>query len=527
MLRRIVYGLVGCCVVALLVISCTHSDKKERWADEAQNVYSQARVYINKGHNAYAMELLAEAEELAAKSDDHALKAAIGETMARQFRRDNHFRYSAYLFAEATRNYQQADEMRSALQTAMGAAYDYYRQNKVEKSDEYWDMAERYAAELNDTTALLFLHRVRLSRLYFERRYDEALNELHESTAKYAHGVVPKDYYLLISMLYLRLGKADSAALYVQPRLTDTEGPLQRERLYDESRSQWELYSNYLAGEFYAAQRDYEQAYRRKSRALVISDSTYRAEKIHPSALSAYIRKKDADLRRDNEHLQTRSTLYLILIIVTALLLLFVILWLVARRQRQLALYDQLLTRYRITTSELKAFYDRESEANKKPPTDDRPQIDPEVVERRVAFLSSLMDMVVSSSHDKELFYRKVEQLLLPSESGGVQWMFEDLLNLRYDWVVAYLRERYPQLTDREVCIYCMVCLEMPKSAICLALNISTKTYYNLRNIVRNKLSINNADCTFIDHLVRLHTEMRASKQAKTASGNEKVIKNL
>ena len=86
---------------------------------------------------------------------------------------------------------------------------------------------------------------------------------------------------------------------------------------------------------------------------------------------------------------------------------------------------------------------------------------------------------------------------------------------MREPHVVDYLRTRYPQLTDREVLIYCMICCDLSNSAISLLLDISTKTYYNLRNILRGKLDLTNNGLTFSHHFEMMRREMAAQKHAQ------------
>ena len=49
------------------------------------------------------------------------------------------------------------------------------------------------------------------------------------------------------------------------------------------------------------------------------------------------------------------------------------------------------------------------------------------------------------------------------------------------------------------------------KSAICFVLESKSKTYYNYRNLLRNKLAITNDEMTIPQHFERMCSEYRAS----------------
>ena len=80
---------------------------------------------------------------------------------------------------------------------------------------------------------------------------------------------------------------------------------------------------------------------------------------------------------------------------------------------------------------------------------------------------------------------------------------------MRVPGIVEYLKQCHPSLTDREVCLYGMICLDMEKSAICVVLRITVKTYYNARNILRGKLQLTNNTMSFIDHFSALCEDFR------------------
>ena len=473
----------------------------------ARAFYYAGRVHQHAGHINEAMGCYLEAEYSASMDDDAYMKGLIATALGRLYRKQHYYLSSSERFIEAVKHFEAIDKPSFVLQTLMGAAADLYRSGEVEQAFSYWKRSHELATQLQDTTSLLYLARSAATVALDEGRHEEARRLLNEATTRYAQGVIPNDFYLALGEIYLRLGDVDSSALYLSMRLNDYEERLRREKLYDQSSGHWLLENESVASDFFAAMGEYQKAYNRKNRAFQTLDSIYRAEKrsLIPGMRGRFHRQL---LEEQNRLLHRWLTLQWLLAAALVLGFIFLVLWLTTRRKQLILEQQQSISAYREQVSRLKdAYMDLQMKPAK--------GIDPQVVDRRVVFLRQFLDMAVQYGHKHEAFYRQLGQYFSLNDVGGSQWIFEDILNMREPGVVDYLRHRYPQLTDRDVLIYCMIVCDMSKSAICLVLDISVKTYYNLRNMLRGKLDLTNNDITFMDHFNELIAAFTAEKKAE------------
>ena len=196
----------------------------------------------------------------------------------------------------------------------------------------------------------------------------------------------------------------------------------------------------------------------------------------------------------------------------------FFVLWLMAHRRQLILQQRQTILEYRQSIVRLRDAYAAEQS---KP----RIGIPQDLIDRRLDFMRKLLDVAVLYGNRSELFTRKIGELISSESEGGIQWVFEDILNMQQPGIVDFLKQRFPQLTDRELGLYSMICLDIPKSTICMVANISAKTYYNQRNILRGKLALTNNDVTFAEHFETMRqacekAEKNGKSSALPAEGN-------
>lgn len=196
----------------------------------------------------------------------------------------------------------------------------------------------------------------------------------------------------------------------------------------------------------------------------------------------------------------------------------FVFLWRLNLRRKKILRQKQEIEEYLNTISRLKGEYEmlRTQRDDRSAGGESHP-MDTEIVARRIDFLKQILDIASNFKHDKEKFHEKIEGLLTKGGSGAnrkepneIFPIFQDLLDSRQPGIVAYVGSRYP-LSEQELALYCMICMGISKSAICFVLESKSKTYYNYRNLLRNKLAITNDEMTIPQHFERMCSEYRAS----------------
>lgn len=470
----------------------------------------RARAYFYAGHSYREKNLLPEAmahyveAELAVRQcDDLLLRGRIMAAIGGLYRKQYHLRSGVECFEEAVKCFEQVGHRPFILRGLMGLSVDYNAMHNRATAKRYRERAWELARELQDTMAQIYLLRAEATTLIENKQYREAIDLFHQGADRYCHGEMPSDYFYGMALSYLRLKQYDSALMFLQSRIVDAEEQQRREALYDQTFCHWNIHNEWLSGEYDATIGDYENAFLHKSRALRTVDSMYRAEKYSPlpslrgRSLCSYLEEQNHAL---NQHIYAHWVFVALLI----LALIFFILWRRDRRKKLNMCHTQEIAEYRESVIALRQAYLTELARP-------RAGVDQGVIDRRVEFLRTMLDTILLYNHKTETLSRKVTALFSAESEMGVSWIFEDILNMREPGVVDFLRSSYPQLTDREISIYNMICLDMTKSAICMVQNISPKTYYNQRNFLRGKLQLRNEE-TFADHFEKLCEACRTAK---------------
>lgn len=481
------------------------SSRKSELIESAYAFYFKGLDFYGAGELSDALSFYLEADYRLSRTAEMDLRGDLMMAMGRLYRKQQYVNLSSAHFAKAVTCYERTNKKRNAIYAMMAAGSEYYRISDMKYYNSYCKHAEQYALELQDTAALMNLARIYATEEVDNGRYEAALHRLQEAVARYAHGVTPEAYYYLLGRIYLYLGDADTSADYLAMRLSDTSEQKRQEALYDLSSGHWKLENERVAGELFATVEEYQKAYHRQQRALAVYDSLYYAEKrsLIPGMQGRFFRDM---LLEKNEQLRHRVLYQWGAGVLLFLVIILLVLWLLSRRRSLILLQRQTIAEYRATILRLKDAYT----AERGKPRIGLPQ---ELIDRRVDFMRKLLDTAVLYGGRSELFSRKMNELISAESEGGVQWIFEDILNMQQPGVVKFLRSRYPQLSEREVCLYCMICLDMSKSAICMVANISAKTYYNQRNILRGKLALTNHDVTFTDHFEALCRDCAAQNE--------------
>lgn len=213
--------------------------------------------------------------------------------------------------------------------------------------------------------------------------------------------------------------------------------------------------------------------------ALVSSDSLYFIEKQKtiPELQAKY---RNERLSLNNKYLRQINKYQLYIAVIILISVLFILLWLVNRRKKRILQQENEIIEYRQVISRLRDEYEelRLTSQNNKYHADE------ETINRRITFLKQILETTAQFGHNKEGFYAKIEQLLSKNngntqmKKGGsneILQIFQDILNTRHPGFIEYIKAKYPQLSNQEVSLYCMIAMDISKTAICLVMNTTQK----------------------------------------------------
>lgn len=470
--------------------------------EKAYAYYYSGRIYENKNDIDSAIIQYTHTEELLESIDDKFLLGLTNNALARLYQSQNFIDVAKEKFLVAAQNFIHIEKKANALYSYIGALGMFSVLRQYESFNQYYQIAYNLALEIQDSTQLLYLAKMNASNIIDNTGdYRECINILNSASAKYNKSIMPSDYYFMLGNSYLRLNKPDSAFMYIEPLLSDTRSKISRKQVEN----------LYMASQIYYTKKEYKLAYSYMQQALVSSDSLYFIEKQKtiPELQAKY---RNERLSLNNKYLRQINKYQLYIAVIILISVLFILLWLVNRRKKRILQQENEIIEYRQVISRLRDEYEelRLTSQNNKYHADE------ETINRRITFLKQILETTAQFGHNKEAFYTKIEQLLSKNngntqmKKGGsneILQIFQDILNTRQPGFIEYIKAKYPQLSNQEVSLYCMIAMDISKTAICLVMNTTQKTYYNYRNILRNKLCIANEDMTITQHYIDISQE--------------------
>ena len=454
--------------------------------------YYMGRMLENRGDVAAATLQLTRAEELLDPEAEEPQAALLYCALARMYEQQCFTEQAKEKYLQAADLFLQQEDYPNVLRVYWPLMTIYFIQKNYDSYRLLLQQAEQLTHELQDSTlyAELVLHTVTL-QMDCQRDYARALQTLHQAIGHYHRGTPPQRDLQALGTCHLYSNRPDSARYYLQMiRPVSSRHALERAT---------------LLGQAYAAQGNYEQAYDWKSLALRLNDSIYFAEKqiTIPELRSSYQKER---LTLQNQHLERINSYQFGIAITLIVAIVLLVMWFFNRHQKLLLDKEHKIGEYRHMISQLRHAYEQlsHSEPTSKPNTEALAQY-----ERQLSFLRQLLEMTAGYGRNQEPFYIKIQQLITTTHANSticeehdheLLLLFQDLVQTRYPGFIEALTARYPRLTSREVSLYCMIAMEISKTAICLVLNTSQKTYYNYRNTLRSKLQITNEEISFKDH---------------------------
>ncbi len=470
--------------------------------EKALAFYYRGRVYENAWKVDSAIIFYNQAEQYIAKTKNFYLKGLVANALAGMYSSQRFSSLAKDKYLEAAGYFERIGHKKNMLINYAGAIGILSSMQNYCEQEYYLDRCDSLARELKDNRMLLHIALLRARLLKNrDRNYTEGLRVLQDAINQYGNGKIPDSYRFVLCEICIELSQLDSAKMYLLP-LTESMS-------LATSRRRMEIL--FLQSRIYELQRRYKDAYELNMLALHISDSIYFAEKDRTiPELKAKYRNEQLILR--NQYLK-KISLYQGYVALTILIaVLSGALWLINRRQQKILQQKRQIREYRDAMLRLKEEYETLQRNNT---SRGESVVDEEVLTRRIDFLKQLLDTASNFKHDKDKFQSKIEGLLTKNgskkEKNDILPMFTDLINMRHPGIIGYIMKKYPLITESEVALYCMICMDVSKSAVCLVLGCQAKTYYNYRNVLRNKLHIANDDITIRQHFQLLCEEYRKS----------------
>ncbi len=505
---------------SLAAVAVNYYSKNGTPQQRATAYYYLGRVNENGGDLESCMSNLLLAESNISDQLPQRQAGLIYAAIARQYFNDKQMNLSIERYLKAAAIYEQ-----------LGMKYHYlYCLNRItsayivladgDNAQHYNAIAKR-AAEGYDNIELLRERSLYDSHIALKFSSDkrEAVDALYSYYNRYTEGIPLKEHYIQLTNAYLGLKKIDSAAYFLQKHIDERVDTLLRAQFETQYlfgrvlsntqlRAQFEV--QYLFGRVLSKQHNYKEAYEKAESAILLLNELYFVDK-EQSVVEMEAKFHNERLKLENINMQTKHLYQLIIFISIVILLTSAAIYFILRsisRSRSLravaAQYKSSFEDIESQYCQLRDSYDShmDSDSNIK-----------STISTRIDFIKEMLDVTALYAYNKDVQVDKLKEVI--ASNGSVVQIIRDMMELQYPGINSYIRSKYESLSDSDIDMYFLTCSDMSINAISLTLNISQKTVYNRRNIIKSKLNIHSREIDLKDHFMQITSEFWAPNRLR------------
>jgi tetratricopeptide (TPR) repeat protein len=357
------------------------------------------------------------------------------------------------------------------------------------------DSARSIAQQLNNEELLFMVENYRASFYDYIKEYDLAKSTLYNAFKQYPAHTPNADDYFLMSRIYYNTGQLDSA-LYI---LDKYYAPL------CQTHSDRETLSLFRS-QIYRAKCDYVNAYNHifEYIRLVTSSGLLQQDK----SINELEKKYRTELLREKSRsLATRNTLLTLITLMAALIATLFIYLYIRQRQLRKTQYLQLHMAAQQEIDEIQSQYDTVKEQLHSQLA--QKQLYENALHVRIENLHTLTNISSTYELDKEKFYhhcRSYINVCNQTENSFVRDI-RTIASLYCEGFVETLQSRYPDLTDEDINLACLILLGFDCVQTQILFNHKNiQSTYSKRTRLRKKLGLDKDGCledylsTFLQH---------------------------
>ena len=466
---------------SLINIAVDYYDNSSNYRYRGMAYYYKARVCYINGEYEQATKFLIMAEEALLNTTEYNTTALtyvlLSEIYIEQYRLDD-----AIDLINRSRHYYKLCNNRKNI------VYNHLRLSKVLMIEHpadsvvcHLDSARTIALQLNNEELLFMVENYRASFYDYIKEYDLAKATLYTAFKQYpAHTPNANDYHLL-SRIYYNTGKLDSA-LYI---LDNYYAPLCQTYSDKETLS-------FFRSTIYNDMADYANAYKHIYEYIrsVTSSGLLQQDKSINELETKY---RTELLREKSQSLATRNTLLSVISLLVALVATLFIYLYIRQRQLRKAQYLQLHMAAQQEIDAIQSLYNAIKEQLHTQLS--QQQLYKNELENRIDTLRTLTNMTDIYAGNKEKFYDKCRAYINMCNQKEVSFVkdIRTIASLYCEGFVERLQSRYPDLTDEDINLACIILLGFDNNQIRILFNHShTQSVYNKRRRLRKKLGLDN-----------------------------------
>ena len=473
---------------SLISVAVKYYSKRGSDHEKALAYYYESVVYRNAKNTDAQVESLVKAQQYAEKTTDHFLNGLIYSKQGQLYYFQFQFSEAEELFRKAVDAFDKANNIKNKMISLNNLSNALYFLNRKDEYVTVTEEALNTAKALDDNTYVVPLENDLLTATDGWNK-DEILRSKKALFANREH-YTKSEFARLLCNHHERLGNIDSLKYYLTEQIK-----------YDTIRTLFDCGAIARLSSLCENQGDFAEALKYEKMYAKAHDSLKNIERKNiVEELEQKYKTKEISLEK--ESLRKQQTLIICIGVLVALILIYVIVWIIKSSRNALAKqreeYESYITQYDTQCRQLQEQYDMLS--NKVGVyTTEQGEFGVKLIEllkNRLSSLRTLAELAYKyGEKNTQTFYNKFQEHIMLSKNKNEEFIDEilEVANVLNNGVITYLTQNYPELSKFELSYCGLVALGFtPESIRILYNHTHIHSLYTIRGRIKSKLNFKN-----------------------------------
>ncbi len=425
-----------------------------------------------------AIEIYAQAEQVALQTDDYLTLGLINSQMAWLYQRiyiENQVDIERY--KKAIFYFQKAGHKRNEYSAASLLGQKYRITSQLDSAYHYLELAIELAREMKDSVALFHNYTMLASTYLIDENYMRSKELALYVVENHGNIKIPSETYHSLIRTYARMDMPDSARYYYNMVNQEGQLPGKSHRIM------------LTLAEVLKAEGDFEQALFYTEQSHALADSIIDASR-RTDLYEIENRYNNQRLENINQRLtyRTRINSFLIAVIsLVAVIIIIIFLVIIDKKHNdineKIAFIEQLKTETTLYNNTLLEKLDKQNmvETQLK-----------EVLEKRIQTIRELIDLSYRYGGLPDTFIKQFNKTMnINRLSEGALDDLSEVVNAKYNGVVDYLVKKHPDMSEDDVDLVCLLCCGFSATEMSVFYNHSNgKSIYSRKRRLAIKLGL-------------------------------------
>jgi DNA-binding CsgD family transcriptional regulator len=426
--------------------------------------FYRARCANNRGDAKTQADALLKAQEFAEKTDNDKLMGLVYLDKGSMYSTQRQYKNSIYYFKCAFQRFSKIKDYRNCILSSLNIGYNYLYTPHSEKAINYYLLAEKQFSHYKDTLLLSTVYRCLGGYYYQKENFKQALGYYHKVPLTH-QSIYDSNNWFLVANIYYRIGNFDSTRLYLNKINRLQEMAPDYYRLWQTIN---EKEGNTTKALYYAKQ------------VTLATDSLYK-RKLDISFAGLEKKYKYQSLQLSNKELIIKNKQNSILLLITLFLLslgvLIVLSWRNRVKNHQLKIQKKLLEHE-------KNLVEKEKE-------------NINLLEQQLKMQNILLSNVEQYKNHSVKRPDGIDKKRHGVSPILNQTFHDELIacmDIQYNNISKRLKDRFQDLTERDILICCLLLAEFESGMIATILDVKNDSIRIHRTRLRKKLGLETSE---------------------------------